>query len=47
VMKTTRNRLADLQKEVQRLHSYEIPKSGTHGSHRKVTHTIAPGRGPR
>ena len=26
VMKTTRNRLAELQKEVQRLHSYEIPE---------------------
>ncbi len=26
VMKTTRSRLAELQKEVQRLHSYEIPE---------------------
>ena len=26
VMKTTRNRLAELEKEVKRLHSYEVPE---------------------
>ena len=36
VMKTTKNRLAELEKEVKRLHSYEVPEfitlAITHGS---------------